>query len=109
MNALRYTSFLALFFIASFVLFVIGNGADVVATRGSKHTDPFSINAKIFSVLPSISFAFVCHMNVFPIYQELKNPTPAKMQVVSKVSMGVALVRYTFPRLKLYRRTVFPI
>ena len=30
-------------------------------------------------VVPTICFAFVCHMNVFPIYQELKDRSIPRM------------------------------
>jgi len=56
----------------AFVVFVFCNGADVVGSRGGHSTKAFDFDAEFFTVVPAISFAFVCHMNVFPIYKELK-------------------------------------
>eukprot|EP00051_Salpingoeca_urceolata_P005834 m.77860 g.77860 ORF g.77860 m.77860 type:complete len:475 (+) comp14564_c0_seq1:789-2213(+) len=94
MNALKFTSLAALVFISAFVLFVLGNGADVASERGVDSVKGFKLGLPLFSVLPSISFAFVCHMNVFPIYDELRNGSVEKMSVVSRYSMLIALLAY---------------
>ena len=54
------------------MVFVFCNGADVLGSRGGHNTKAFDFDAELFTVVPAISFAFVCHMNVFPIYKELK-------------------------------------
>lgn len=62
-----------------------GPGSSVVFFRGS----PAFVNA-----LPLISFSFLCHMNVFPIYGELKNKTVARMRKVTHGSMLTCFTVY---------------
>ena len=38
--------------------------------------------------VPLILLAYTCQVNVFSIYQELKNPTPKKMMTISWIGMG---------------------
>lgn len=94
MSALRYTSFVSVTFIMAFVVFVFCNGADVVGSRGGHSTKAFDFDAEFFTVVPAISFAFVCHMNVFPIYKELKGRSPRTMARVSSISMTTAVAIY---------------
>eukprot|EP00040_Diaphanoeca_grandis_P039741 m.259988 g.259988 ORF g.259988 m.259988 type:complete len:495 (+) comp39014_c0_seq1:71-1555(+) len=94
MSALQYTSFLSVFFILAMVIFVFSNGADVISRRGGQDVSYFHIEADLFSVIPIVSFAFVCHMNVFPIYRQLKRRSVSRMVGVSRRSMGAAATLY---------------
>uniref|UniRef100_A0A8C6K7R0 Solute carrier family 38 member 4 n=1 Tax=Nothobranchius furzeri TaxID=105023 RepID=A0A8C6K7R0_NOTFU len=44
--------------------------------------------------IPILAFAFVCHPEVLPIYSELKDRTPKKMQTVSNLSILAMLIMY---------------
>ncbi|KAJ3612209.1 hypothetical protein NHX12_020485 [Muraenolepis orangiensis] len=44
--------------------------------------------------VPILAFAFVCHPEVLPIYSELKDRNPKKMQTVSNLSIFAMLVMY---------------
>uniref|UniRef100_A0A6Q2ZJH8 Amino acid transporter transmembrane domain-containing protein n=1 Tax=Esox lucius TaxID=8010 RepID=A0A6Q2ZJH8_ESOLU len=44
--------------------------------------------------VPILAFAFVCHPEVLPIYSELKDRSPRKMQNVSNLSILAMLVMY---------------
>ena len=44
--------------------------------------------------LPILSFAFLCHQNAFPIYNELRDASPAKMRTISRTSMAVCACAY---------------
>jgi len=44
--------------------------------------------------IPTMTFSFVCHTAVLPIYAELKQPSPARMQAVSNTSVSICLILY---------------
>ena len=47
------------------------------------------------SALPILAFAFLCHMNTFPIYRELERRSVRRMGMVSRRSMFVVASAYT--------------
>ncbi|XP_028602088.2 sodium-coupled neutral amino acid symporter 1 isoform X1 [Podarcis muralis] len=53
-----------------------------------------TINSKTVYALPTITFAFVCHPSVLPIYCELKDRSQKKMQMVSRISFFAMFVMY---------------
>ncbi|KAF7246444.1 Sodium-coupled neutral amino acid transporter 1 [Varanus komodoensis] len=53
-----------------------------------------TFNSKTVYALPTIAFAFVCHPSVLPIYSELKDRSPKRMQMVSKISFFAMFVMY---------------
>lgn len=116
MESLKYTSFVALAFILSFTLAVVGVGAYALhdsswrmdrylehhkngtigvcpnrvkecAAVPTNHIAAFPTSLNILNALPIICFAFLCHMNAFPIRNELKDPTLERMGRVSLASM----------------------
>jgi len=44
--------------------------------------------------IPTMTFSFVCHTAVLPIYAELKQPSPKRMQAVSNTSVSICLILY---------------
>lgn len=123
MESLKYTSFVALAFILSFTLAVVGvgsyalrdnswrmdrylehhhNGTAGVCTNRVKecaavptnHIAAFPDSLDVLNALPIICFAFLCHMNAFPIRNELKDPTLVRMGHVSLASMLVCASIY---------------
>merc|ERR1712136_565087 len=44
--------------------------------------------------IPTMTFSFVCHTAVLPIYAELKQPSAKKMQAVSNTSVSICLILY---------------
>uniref|UniRef100_A0A6Q2XPJ4 Amino acid transporter transmembrane domain-containing protein n=1 Tax=Esox lucius TaxID=8010 RepID=A0A6Q2XPJ4_ESOLU len=64
------------------------------------YTSGFSLSCMVFflgvvsSTFPILAFAFVCHPEVLPIYSELKDRSPRKMQNVSNLSILAMLVMY---------------
>jgi amino acid permease len=46
------------------------------------------------AALPIISFAFLCHQNTFPIYNELKNASPKRMATVGHYSITICCLVY---------------
>lgn len=98
MDSLKYTSFLSLFFIISFILAVVCTSAyklthdDYTVTsepvEGEMQTAPGSFKG-FFKTLPLLCFAFLCHQNAFPIYNELEGASLGKMNQISIISMGI--------------------
>jgi amino acid permease len=98
MDSLKYTSFLSLFFIISFILAVACTSAyklthdeyTVTAKpiQGEMQTGPDSFQG-FFKTLPILCFAFLCHQNAFPIYNELEGASLGKMSQISIISMSI--------------------
>lgn len=98
MDSLKYTSFVSLFFIISFILAVVCTSAyklthdDYTVTskpiEGAMQTMPSSFQG-FFKTLPLLCFAFLCHQNAFPIYNELEGASLGKMNQISIISMSI--------------------
>uniref|UniRef100_A0A674MAK0 Solute carrier family 38 member 3 n=1 Tax=Takifugu rubripes TaxID=31033 RepID=A0A674MAK0_TAKRU len=54
----------------------------------------FTMNSQTAYTIPILAFAFVCHPEVLPIYTELRNPSKARMQKVSNISIFVMYIMY---------------
>nr|XP_043608697.1 amino acid transporter AVT6E-like [Erigeron canadensis] len=48
----------------------------------------------ILVVIPIMSNAYVCHFNIQPIYNELKNPSPKKMNKVGRITTFICVTVY---------------
>lgn len=49
--------------------------------------------------IPTMTFSFVCHTAVLPIYAELKQPSPKRMQSVANTSIFICYVLYALAAL----------
>lgn len=94
LDALRFTSQIALGTVVYLILVVVGwfvfkgkspERGEVVLARFGKNT---------LSSFPVQVFAFTCAQNIFPIYNELANKTQARMNVVILSSIGSAAACY---------------
>ncbi|WRT63603.1 uncharacterized protein IL334_000526 [Kwoniella shivajii] len=94
LDALRFTSQIALLTVVYLVLVVVGwfiikgvspNHGEVVLGRFGKNT---------LSSFPVQVFAYTCSQNLFPIYNELKGKSQKKMNTVIVASMGSAAAVY---------------
>ncbi|KAM8916360.1 putative sodium-coupled neutral amino acid transporter 6 isoform 2-T2 [Spinachia spinachia] len=54
----------------------------------------FVISSKSAYTIPTMAFSFLCHTAILPIYCELNQPTRARMQNVTNVSIGLSFVLY---------------
>ncbi|XP_039869493.1 sodium-coupled neutral amino acid transporter 2-like isoform X2 [Simochromis diagramma] len=54
----------------------------------------FVINSQTVYAVPIITFAFVCHPDILPIYNKLKDRSHKKMQNVANVSFLAMLIMY---------------
>uniref|UniRef100_A0AAY5KB13 Amino acid transporter transmembrane domain-containing protein n=1 Tax=Esox lucius TaxID=8010 RepID=A0AAY5KB13_ESOLU len=54
----------------------------------------FVISSKSAYTIPTMSFSFLCHTAVLPIYSELDRPTRKRMQNVTNVSISLSSLLY---------------
>ncbi|MEQ2162530.1 hypothetical protein GOODEAATRI_020659, partial [Goodea atripinnis] len=54
----------------------------------------FVYNSQTVYALPILTFAFVCHPTILPMYEELKDRSRQKMQNVAKVSFLAMFIMY---------------
>lgn len=95
-NSLRYVSVIGVSFIIFFVICMIVHAAQN-GLKGGIRSDLNMVNSGITAVngLTLFIFAFICQVNVFEIYEEMHEPTPAKMTRDSIIGMtGVALLNF---------------
>uniref|UniRef100_H2YM24 Amino acid transporter transmembrane domain-containing protein n=1 Tax=Ciona savignyi TaxID=51511 RepID=H2YM24_CIOSA len=83
--------------------------ASFLVTESEKLSEEFGPQkcvAKLFALtdrwaysIPTMTFSFVCHTAVLPIYAEIERPTPARMQKVANTSIGLCFVLYSLASL----------
>lgn len=61
---------------------------------GGDGDDSVSSWDNVLNALPILISVFMCHFNVVPVHNELKSPTPARVQTLYKSSLGAAYVFY---------------
>ncbi|KAJ7763627.1 transmembrane amino acid transporter protein-domain-containing protein [Mycena maculata] len=95
LDSLRHTSYVALFSVAYLVVIVISvyfNPLEGMPDRGEVHLIHFTPN--FVSTFPVQVFAFTCSQNLFPIFNELKDNTQKRMNVVIGGAIGSATLTY---------------
>ncbi|CAK8679934.1 putative sodium-coupled neutral amino acid transporter 6 [Clavelina lepadiformis] len=55
----------------------------------------FALTKRWAYSIPTMTFSFVCHTAVLPIYAELKHPSVNRMQKVANTSIGICFVVYS--------------
>ena len=101
LSALRHTSLLAFLFCVFLTGSVVARTIPFIGD-GPRHKDACEpvllVNTKspmeIFRAIPLFSFAFICHLNVLPVYDELRKRSPSKMQRVFGSAIAFAAVLY---------------
>lgn len=98
-DSLKFTSFVAIACILAFVALVciygmygIVNGAGGEVRSGTMNIWPRGVD--MLAAFPIMSFAFLCHQNTFPIYREMQDPSPSRMNVVSHWSVAICVLVY---------------
>ncbi|KAJ7314363.1 transmembrane amino acid transporter protein-domain-containing protein [Mycena albidolilacea] len=95
LDSLRHTSYVALFSVAYLVVIVITvyyNPLEGMPERGEVHLIHFSPN--FVSTFPVQVFAFTCSQNLFPIFNELRDNSQARMNRVIGGAIGSATLTY---------------
>lgn len=110
MDALKFSSTMALAAICYMVILIVvkggiklGEGCDGCTVTWARVTTDF------FRTIPIICFAFTCHMNILPIFNELENPNPKRYLRVGYTSHFICWCAYalvgTFGYLTFYGDT----
>jgi amino acid permease len=90
MDSLRFTSFVALFFIFCLAVGVLVKSSQQLSSIGIKYNE-FSWLGKgfqgIFVSLPVLNFAFTFHPSVPPVWKELINQSPTNINFICLVSV----------------------
>ena len=101
LDALKYTSAAAVFFVGFIALLILSyavspslspcddDGTGCVGTHTSIMFDEGSMR-----VLGVFIFAYTCQMNIFPVVNELKNPTMKRFNVVTNSAIFTACSLY---------------
>nr|XP_039260080.1 probable sodium-coupled neutral amino acid transporter 6 [Styela clava] len=61
--------------------------------------EAFGMTDKWAYSIPTMTFSFVCHTAVLPIYAELKEPCASRMQNVSNTSISICFILYSLSAL----------
>ncbi|KAF8817431.1 vacuolar amino acid transporter 5 [Phlegmacium glaucopus] len=95
LNSLRHTSYIALFSVAYLVVIVVRGYIwpfKGMAAPGEIRLIHFTPD--FVSTFPIQVFAFTCAQNLFPIYNELKDNSQSRMNIVIGGSIGGATLTY---------------
>ncbi|CAI7829400.1 unnamed protein product [Closterium sp. NIES-54] len=107
-DTLQYTSFLAVLLAVVFVMITvviaainINNGTLPVPSFLPDFSSANAIMA-MFSVIPIMATAYVCHFNVHPIYVELQERNEKTMLKVTRYSMTLCTIVYLLTSISGY-------
>jgi amino acid permease len=97
-NSLRFSSTMAIISVSFTVFVIMFRSVQTLplteAVKSEIHY--FNYGMGIFDALPLISFAFGCHMQMIPIFSELKdNNIPSRTNIVIFSTGGVCLTLYS--------------
>ncbi|KAG5647487.1 hypothetical protein DXG03_009422 [Asterophora parasitica] len=95
LDSLRHTSYVALFSVAYLVVIVVVCQIwplPDMPTRGEIRLIHFTPN--FVSTFPIQVFAFTCAQNLFPLYNEVRNNSQARMNIIIGGSIGSAILTY---------------
>jgi amino acid permease len=98
LTALRYTSALALMGVL-YLLFLV---CYFYTDREAIHPDPgkdraakwFNFEPQAVSSFSVFVFAFTCHQNLFPVYNEARNNSRTRMMIVIAACIGISTLLY---------------
>ena len=97
LTALRHTSGLALLgvvYLLFLVLFYFGQSPVVPIDREADPAQAFKFDTKAFSTFSVFVFAFTCHQNLFPVYNEAINNSRPRMIIVISLCIGISAGLY---------------
>jgi len=98
-HSLRYSSILsllAIFYLTSVV--IVKSILDVIVYEDISEEAGdiiyFNLSPRILTAVPIFSMAFTFHMNIAPVYAELKNATAKRMNIVCVISISIGFLVY---------------
>eukprot|EP00158_Paraphelidium_tribonemae_P003339 Partr_v1_DN26050_c0_g1_i1_m276 putative Solute carrier family 38 member len=96
LDKLKYTSFVALISVVYFFILVIHYFIDPARVPPPPDTvKMFEPKLSFLSRLPIYVFAFTCHQNLFSVYNELKDNSPARINTITTASIFISACVYT--------------
>ena len=107
-SALRYASSLAILVYSGFacsLLVLCASSPDVGGQRNFTSPPLVLVSsdvANLIRVLPLCAFSFVCSPSLFPILQEMKDPSPRRMRIVITTNFAIATSLYIVVSLSAY-------
>jgi amino acid permease len=97
MDSLRFTSFIALFFIFCLLVSVLVVSSRKLASGGIK-SEEFSWHGRgfqgIFVSLPILNFAFTFHPNIPGVWKELEDQSPRNINLICMISIAICATFY---------------
>lgn len=97
-NSLRYVSAAAVIFVLYFVILVVVhssiNGIPYVKSKDEDGIKLFSTGNSAIHGLGVFMFAFVCQINCYEIYWEMKNRSTARFTLAGAIAMGLCVIAY---------------
>ncbi|KAK9895494.1 hypothetical protein P389DRAFT_205609 [Cystobasidium minutum MCA 4210] len=94
LHSLRFTSYIAVVAAVDLVFVVIYKFFDRSGLEPSSPKHLFAFSSSSVANLPVYIFAFTCAQNIFSCYNELKENTKGRMNLVTGVSIGSAALIY---------------
>ena len=102
MDSLKYTSAAAVVFVAFIALLILSYASDPNGLAPCDDDGTGCVGNKTMAVIDVTSFktlgififAYTCQMNMFPVVNELRNPTIARFDTVSNTSIVLACSMY---------------
>eukprot|EP00033_Pygsuia_biforma_P001807 GCRY01002020.1.p1 GENE.GCRY01002020.1~~GCRY01002020.1.p1 ORF type:complete len:463 (-),score=103.24 GCRY01002020.1:764-2152(-) len=96
LDSLRYSNFFSLACLLYTGFLVAIRGVEDVEHHHACSPKLFKWDLGIFAAFPIIALSFTCQINVCQVYRELKNRSPARMSIVSTLSVLTCLCFYLF-------------
>ena len=96
-SALRFTSFFSFMSIIYLTIVVIAEFFEMRSDYGEKVSDAPAARANAYSIFlvePLVLFAYTCHPNVLPIYEELQDRSVKKMGSVLTIGLILVMLAY---------------
>jgi len=82
LSALRHTAMLSFAFAVLLTVSVVVRSTQSFNGKSAEGCKPLNLfpysPTSVFRALPIFSFSFVCHLNVLPVYEELRSGTPSR-------------------------------
>jgi len=95
-NTLRFSSTIAIVSVTFTVFVIIFKSAQHLHLDVKSEIQPFILGYGIFDALPLITFAFGCHLQIVPIFGELKNnDVPSRINIVILCTNLVCVILYS--------------
>lgn len=94
LDSLKFTSYIALVAVANLVFVVIYKSIDKSGLPPRGPIDIINIGPAYIASLPVQIFAFTCAQNIFAVFNELRQNTQPRLNLVIGSSIGTATVSY---------------